>query len=191
MSSPQWQDQQWPAELTPYLRTMRIIVFAMATGCIFFLVVTQVIGFGGPKQAAPPIITYTACLFAATVVFMRFVVPGIVVAAGRKNLVREMIARADDFEFPTDVGDLFKSPEFGNKLCGLLQTKTIISVALLEGAAFFSLIAYMIEGTPLSIIVAVALIIGIMLHFPTRARMIDWIERQLQNIQGERGVISR
>ena len=74
MSPSQWQDQQWPAVLTRYLLTMRIIVFALTAGCVFFLIFTQVMALGGPNQADPPIITYTACLFAATVVFMRFVV---------------------------------------------------------------------------------------------------------------------
>ena len=62
----------------------------------------------------------------------------------------------------------------------------IVASALIEGATFFTLIVYMTEGKPLSLIIAVALIAGQILHVPTRSRLVGWIEGQLVQLEQQR-----
>ena len=62
----------------------------------------------------------------------------------------------------------------------------IVSAACLEGAAFFLLIAYMLERSPWALAAAFALILGVAAHFPTRQRVSDFIQRQMSLIEEER-----
>ena len=68
----------------------------------------------------------------------------------------------------------------------VFQTRTIVAGALLEGTAFFALITYMIERSPLALTLAVLLILGVAVHFPTRSGVIRWIEDQLRLVERER-----
>ena len=175
MSNSQWRDEQWPAELTPFLYKIQVVTGAMVAGCVMFLIISLIIRGGQFMVPNQPMMTYVAFAFATATVFARMIVPGIIVNVGRKNIGRE----AAGGELPKDVADLFKPDGIGEKLCLLLQTSTIVSVGLFEGAAFFAIVVYFIEGSLLSVILAVALIFALMLHFPTRSRVIGWMERQL------------
>ncbi len=63
------------------------------------------------------------------------------------------------------------------------QTTLIIGAALFEGAAFFNLIAYMIEGQVLSLVVAAILLLFMILLFPTVSRVHDWLESRRRREQ--------
>ena len=52
-------------------------------------------------------------------------------------------------------------------LIGLLQTKIIVASAILEGAVFFLLIAYMAEHSMLSVSAAVVLLLLLVAQMPT------------------------
>jgi hypothetical protein len=58
------------------------------------------------------------------------------------------------------------------------QTRVILQAAPLEGAAFFQLIAYRIEGLPVSLGVAAGLFICLLMLFPTRAGVERWVAAQ-------------
>src|SRR5581483_670179 len=59
------------------------------------------------------------------------------------------------------------------------QTRTIVGAALLEGGAFFLLVAYMAEGAPWVLVVAAVLWIAMAwLHFPTRDKVEAWVTDQ-------------
>ena len=178
MPNSQWRDEQWPAELTPFLYKIQVVTGAMVAGCVMFLIISLIMRGGQFVVPNQPMMTYVAFAIATVTVFARMIVPGIIVNVGRKNIGRE----AEGGELPKDVADLFKPDGVGEKLCLLLQTSTIVSVGLFEGAAFCAIIAYFIEGSLLSVILAVALIFGLMLHFPTRSRVIGWMERQLTEL---------
>jgi hypothetical protein len=64
-------------------------------------------------------------------------------------------------------------------LAATYQTLLIIRCALLEGAAFFSLVAYMIERQPIAIGAAVVLLVALLANFPTASRLEAWIEAKL------------
>jgi len=58
------------------------------------------------------------------------------------------------------------------------QTGLIIGLALLEGAAFLNIMAYMIEGTIYSLGVAAVLLVLLLARFPTVVGVSDWIEQR-------------
>jgi hypothetical protein len=58
------------------------------------------------------------------------------------------------------------------------QTRLLVQAALLEGATFFQLIAYRIEGLPVSLGVAAGLFLCLLMLFPTRAGVERWVAAQ-------------
>ena len=61
----------------------------------------------------------------------------------------------------------------------------IVGLALLEGAAFFNIIAYMIAGHIWSLGIVAGLVVIMLLSFPTRGRVAFWIEDRMQARQSD------
>lgn len=158
-----------------FTRTLQIIVAAMVAGCSLFLTIVLVIVFSGPSKSPDvPIITYIAVAFAAGAVAMHLIIPGIVVAQGRRKILAETSSTTPATQDDT------------SKFSQLLITKTIIAAAILEGAALFSLIAHIVERSPLSLGAAIVLIVMLAAHFPTQSRVGRWIDDQTRLISEER-----
>jgi len=176
MSDPSWQE-----ELGPVLLTMQIIVGALVAGCLTFFVVVCAVSLRGDAADESLVITYTAIVFACVALVVRTIVPGLIVAQGRRRIIEGTWQGSPtvNARFSEQTGD-------AGKLAAVFTTRLIVAAALLEGTAFFAMIAYMLEGSPLALILAAALILGVALHFPTRARLVDWIEEQLTLIEQER-----
>jgi hypothetical protein len=62
----------------------------------------------------------------------------------------------------------------------LFQTRMIVGLALLEGAAFFNLVAFMTEGHWWTLIVVAVLLVWMLASFPTHGRLKQWIEDREQ-----------
>ena len=183
-------------EIARRVRTSQIIVGALVAGPLVFLVIVFVViqqGFAGVPETAP-ILTYIALAFAFSAVLARLIVPNLIVAQSRRNIIQgtwqmpvsahsqsgySQTVQEDFARFIEQTGD-------AGRLLFVFQTRTIVAGAVLEGAAFFALITYMIERSPLALIVAVLLILGVALHFPTRSGVIRWIEDQLRLVERER-----
>lgn len=58
------------------------------------------------------------------------------------------------------------------------QTGLIVGLALVEGAAFLNLVAYLIEGQVYSLGMAAILLALMLIRFPTTAGVSDWIEQR-------------
>jgi hypothetical protein len=67
-----------------------------------------------------------------------------------------------------------------------LQSSTIVGAAISEGACFFNLIAYLLEGVPYSLLMAGILVLTILTRFPTVNGVIDWLEREMRLVREER-----
>jgi hypothetical protein len=67
-------------------------------------------------------------------------------------------------------------------LSGVYQTRLIIGCAMIEGAAFFCLIAYLLERRPLSLIVAGVLLLLLISQIPTVSKVESWVESELSTI---------
>ena len=62
-------------------------------------------------------------------------------------------------------------------------TQLIVGAAMNEGAAFFALVAYLIEKNPIALGLAVVLIAGVISRFPTTGRVERWIEQQQEKLR--------
>jgi hypothetical protein len=64
-------------------------------------------------------------------------------------------------------------------------TALIVGAALLEGPTFLLSIAYFLEGLVLDLVAAGVLLGALAARYPTRARVVGWLERQLALIARE------
>ena len=72
--------------------------------------------------------------------------------------------------------------EPASALAGVFQVRTIISVAILEGAAFANLMFYMVlEHSPWSLAMAGLLVAAIATKFPTAGGIADWCTRRARD----------
>ena len=178
------------------LRVLQVIVGAMTAGAAFFLAIVLTIGpmvKPPPAPLPPTLFTLIAAAFVGVGLIARAVVLGSVIAKGRREIVAGAHAPADPRRRmnlpPSDVADKPLDPCRDEKrLLLVFQGKTIVSVAMFEGWGFFATIAYMIEGNPLSLGLAVVLMLCVAAHFPTRSRTIAWVERQMEIVEHEKAL---
>ena len=140
-----------------HVRTMQIITFALIQGALMFGAIAFFI-VGWPPQPQPqgqlPIISYLAWGMAVVEFLLSLIVPGLSLKSKLKALTSK-----DDVS-----------------LVQAYSTKLIIQQALLEGAVFFNLVAYLIEHLWPSLVVAGALLTIMLVNTPTRTRVEEWIE---------------
>ncbi len=158
MSNPDSQ-----ASFAARLRTMQILVSAMIMGVAGFVVIAVLMRGSGAMKAAPdpPMVTYVAMLFTLPNIVAFVIMRQMVLKQGLSKLVSA----------PPPPEDQWKS------FLALYQTRLIISAALLEGQAFFLVIAYLLEGQLPCLILALIYLVGLALLFPTQPRLETWLER--------------
>ena len=167
-------DDTAQAEIIAITRTTRIIVFALCMGVVTFGVVAVM---SAPQQPAAGTLTYASLGFAGLAGVLSLTIPQVVIRSGRRKVASGNWGSASRTPIPleTDPG----------KLAAGFQTATIVGCALLEGAAFFALLAHMTEGHLLSLVAAGALLVGIALHFPLGDR-VNRLGRQAAKADGRR-----
>ena len=153
--------QAYPDPAT-VIRTSQIIASALMAGVTVFGVIA--VAMGGKVQPRQPIVAYIAILLAAQVVALRFFIPNLVVNSRLKSLKESGLEAIK------------------NQLPALFQTRMIIGLALLEGAAFFNLVSYLIEGQWFSIGVAGFLLALMAMMFPTIRKYDLWADEALQSV---------
>jgi hypothetical protein len=161
--------------------TMQIIVGALAAGVLLFLGVVLVITreLDGPPPDVP-LLTYMSVGFAVGALVAAMVVPRLVVRGQRNALV----AGKSGFQAGSIGGPSL--PEAARTLGPLVagyQTALIIRSAILEGAAFFCVIAYLIERRTPSLVAAGVLVLFLLSGFPTRGRIEEAIERERTEVE--------
>lgn len=161
--------------LRAMLTNMRIISAALISGVIVFLVVVLFI-VEGDRQPGTPLLTYLGLAFGALGLVFAFIVPGFMGGSIKQALADgKRVDLPAQFKASQDVGIV------GNLLF-LFQTRLIIGYAILEGAAFFNLVAYMIERQDVSLAI-VGLLLGAMLvKFPTRGKVEAWLADESRSI---------
>ncbi len=68
-------------------------------------------------------------------------------------------------------------------LLGVLRSTHIVACALLEGAAFLAVIAYMTEGFIGSLGLVLFLVLSLAARFPTKSRMLAWVRQTSEEIE--------
>ena len=60
----------------------------------------------------------------------------------------------------------------------LYLVSVLLGWSLLEGAGFFNLVAYLLEGSVISLVVTLCISAGMLLLFPTKGRFAFWSPRE-------------
>jgi len=157
-------DPQADPERRKLVLTSQIIVAALFTGCLFFLLIVLLIvpgKFGNWDLGLDKPMTCAGLVVAFSILAARIILPGVITAH-----MLGQLARRESKE--PDWKDLF----------GVYQTTLIIKAAMLEGATFLLLVMYMLEHSPWTLALAVVFLLLLLMHMPTPSRVDDWIERQ-------------
>jgi len=170
--------------VTSATRVMQIIVAALILGVLFFFAIVVGLHAGGERPGAGQqvLITYVGVLAALGAVAMSMVIPGLIASQMRQAVVSGHPPR-----WQSNVGNAAEIGDAG-PLAAVYQTRMIIRCSLLEGAAFVNLVAYMLERQSLSVGIVVVLLALLAVQLPTRSRVVDWVESELNVIKGLRQV---
>ena len=131
------------------LNVLRIIVFALAAGVCAFQIVIAVVK--GPEALVGPVKLDPLSLIALAVAVMNVPLSIILPMLIRSNIDRQ------------------GPPKSIAEAAGRVQTETIISCALLEGAAFFNLVVVFLNGGLVNTIAANVLLLLMMTRYPVSA----------------------
>jgi hypothetical protein len=160
------------------LRVAQILVLAMVAGVLVFGVITLVVGAGFQPMQDEAIISLAMVLFAITAVLARLFVPSLVTRTSCQQIVDRSGAAGMPGSGEPVVDD--------NQLAALFLKEKIIANALLEGACFALLVAFMLEGQAYTLGLAVLLVIGLAAGFPTQSSLDNWLQdkrRMLRDMQ--------
>jgi hypothetical protein len=157
-------------------KTCQIIVGSLIAGVLIMLGIALAVDVG--TTGSSPLITYIAVASGVALLPASFLVPGIVAAQQRRSIAaatwaapgggNRPIAGLGSDAYQTDTG----------KLAVVYLSHSIVGAAINEGAAYFAAIAYLIEKNPIALGLTFLLIGGLILRFPTRGRLEQWIDHQ-------------
>jgi hypothetical protein len=141
---------------------------------VFFVIVVFVLKPQGNNAAL--LNTYLALGAGCLAIVMSFIVPNLIMSSTKKSLIKgKPINLPENYKGTTNVG-------FLGPLVGRYQTKLIIGMAILEGAAFYNLIAYMMEGQQISLVMTGLLVAIMATKFPTRGGLENWLTDEAKSI---------
>lgn len=146
---------------TTSIQTMQIITAALMMGVVMFGGVAVVIQSGNDQVVENnelPILLIVAFVFT-------------VIELGARQVVLIVFNQ----KLKTEIQDYKEGESSAEEFLGLYQTRLIISMALCEGAAFFGLIVYMIEGHWGGLAIAAFLLIIMGTSFPTENKFREWV----------------
>ena len=155
------QNQQKPTDPGNVALLLTIIICAMVMGCLMFggFVLFQ----GALNQPAKEMqLSLMAAGMALTNTILAFVIPSIIVKA---------VTRNSEGDRPTYLQ--------------AYSLKTIVAVALLEGATFFVLFTVMTEHHWWSLAIAALLVVLMLSHIPSRMRIEQWLDEHGCEDQGQ------
>ena len=174
--------EEFPSELKGLLRTQQIIMAALPAGLFFFLLIAILDRFGGNQPADLfGILTLAAVAYAAMSLVAQAVVPRMITGAARRRIAQGTW-QPPGLTTP-QIATLLKRTGTSGQFMLVNQLRLILGGAILDGAAFFVVLAYFLEGSPIALGVAVLLITALLLKFPTAGRVGDWIENQRRRME--------
>lgn len=137
---------QQPTTSEQAVRVLQIITAAMVMGVVMFagISVLALEALSDPPDGF--LLSGMAAGFAGIAFVMHLVVPAVIAKQQARSASAE-------------------------QLFGVYQTKTIIGLALLEGAAFLNIVAVMVEHNWWSLAVAGGLVFWMLAMFPTQTRV--------------------
>ena len=164
-----------PQMLDQRIKAMRIIIAALCFGVVFFGAVA-ILGSQAGQPSANPLICWIGLGGAVVSLLARQFMRSFLETTNRKAIASGDVVASRSKE-PTNVADT---------LLGVYQVRLIISAALLEGACFFNLIAYMIDMQWWSLAIAGVFLAINLSTIPTKDGVESWIQQQLELIDFDR-----
>jgi hypothetical protein len=163
------------------IRNVQIIVFALAVGPIVFAGIALFLQMNHPPQQNH-LIAYLAAGFAVTALAVRIFIGKATVANQRDRIAAgswSIGPNASPAGLPVNMTD-------GDRLLFVFQQKTIIESAIVEGAAFFAIMSFLIAGQGWSLAIAGVLVLVNLFPFPTYERVESWVRYQLEFMELEK-----
>jgi hypothetical protein len=139
------------------VRTMQIIWFAMLAGVSTFAVVAVFLHREAPANL---VLSRFLLFFAPASILMSFLVPAMIGRTAIRRVLPELRSEDAEVAYP--------------RLVAFYQTTLIVALALLQGSAFFALVAYQLEGVWWALAIAGIVVFLMLLHFPTLGRVEAW-----------------
>ena len=155
------------------LRATRIITIAMAIGLSVFMLIMvfmiRPLKFEAPllELGTKAVLTLVALGFGLT----SMVLSSLLAATTVRQRVKQLAAERSQ---TTEMDSASTEPS----LLQLFVNQHIIYLAILEGSAFFNVIAYMIEGNPLCLVLALLLTGRIIASLPSGEKIETWLEQR-------------
>jgi hypothetical protein len=159
-------------------RAMRIITLSLVAGVVFFAVVVMVLYRRPALDAAgigidgKSLFTPLALFFTLAAIMVSSILPPRLVQKGLQQIA-------------SDLGPAITTqpagpvhPEVERRLFELFQTTHISTLAPLDGAAFFCVISFMLEGKVLLLILALLLLGRILAAYPSESKLDGWLEQR-------------
>jgi hypothetical protein len=162
--------------------TLQIIVFSLVSGVLFFAGIVLFLRPGEIVDEGAQINTIMAGGAAVLGLLASVIVPRIL-----RNKMRQAIVAGEPsgpespHSIAANLGDV-------GSLVAVYQTTLIVGAAILEGAAFYNLIAYQLERQSISMIGVAMLLIAMFTKFPTRTAIENWVNDELKQIQSQRSL---
>jgi hypothetical protein len=152
-----------PQSVVAQTRVLQIVVGALVMGVTLFGAFVVFTALKKPPEGMT--LSYIAVGFGALMVVLHVVVPSIVERAALAN---------------QSVGSGSQA------LVDVYFIRTIIAAALLDGAAFMSLVAVMQEHRPWVLGVTAVLLVLMIMQIPSRTRIEQWLESKM--MEREQGI---
>lgn len=178
-------DSKWQEELRPMVLPLQILVGVMVASSVAVMVLVLTLSMESDNVAGGQLLTYIAIAFAITALLTRTIVPSVMLSHGRRKIANGAWPMTPKSGSSQSLMRLERAGEAG-KVWMMLSATTIVAAALIDGATLFLLIAYMIEQSLPAMVLAVAMILTLALHIPTRASAFRWVEDQLVLVRQQR-----
>jgi len=158
-----------PEDLIESVRGIKIITVALAAGALLFLGIALATN-AGHIEWEPNVLSWLAIGIAALNAVLHVIISAVTETTGLRNLNAEAVREADE-------------PVSRKLLIRVYLHRHIVACALLEGAAFFNLVAYMVTHFGGNLVAAAVLISLIAIRLPSVGGVQFWIQDRIREIE--------
>jgi hypothetical protein len=161
------------------LPKMQIIQGAIVAGALIYALVAFVIRQNGimKGRAEQPILSYVMSAFALMALIQFPILTRRIAKENRRKIATGLPLTGSTQ--PQGISDTAL-------LLASFQTQMIVGAAIVEGATFGLIVAYLFDATSWTLIGAIVLSAVNALQLPTRSRLERWLDEQRELIQQER-----
>ena len=161
--------------ITPKLLLIQIISAGILVGAIVFAVLIAVVVDWKTVSSNIGLITLIGAATGVSIYCLALVVPRILAAASVDGGATELINEQQELDEEKAIDSILES----------LQSNQIIFSAMLEGAIFLNLMAFLVDKSLVSMAVAGLGLAIMLLAFPFKSRLVERLTGRLQNFKDD------